>query len=71
MSKPQLKVSGKPNFSKPGMVIKKKFEMQDAGPTDQDLQVLADIEKAAKERQKLAEEGRKINIKPLPMPSKG
>jgi hypothetical protein len=53
------------------MVIKKKFEMQDAGPTDQDLQVLADIEKAAKERQKMAEEGRKINIKPLPIPSKG
>jgi hypothetical protein len=33
--------------------------------------VLADIEKAAKERQKMAEEGRKINVKPLSMPSKG
>jgi hypothetical protein len=33
--------------------------------------VLADIEKAAKERQKLAEEGRKISVKPMPMPSKG
>ena len=53
------------------MVIKKKFEMQDVGPTDQDLKVLAEIEKAEKERQKLAEEGRKINIKPLPMPKKG
>lgn len=53
------------------MVIKKKFEMQDFGPTDQDLKVLADIERAEKERQKLAEEGRKISVKPLQMPTKG
>ena len=66
-----MKISAKPTFSKPGMVIKKKFEMQDVGPTDQDLKVLAEIEKAEKERQKLAEEGRKINIKPMPMPTKG
>lgn len=71
LSKPQLKLGAKPAFSKPGMVIKKKFEMQDVGPTDQDLKVLAEIERAEKERQKLNEEGRKINVKPLPMPTKG
>lgn len=33
-SKPFLKIgASKPNFSKPGLVIKKKFEMEVAGPT--------------------------------------
>lgn len=65
-SKPQLKLSGKPNaFSKPGMVVKKKFEMQDVGPTDQDLKVLADLERAEKERQEIAEENKKLASKPI------
>lgn len=45
-----MKLSGKPAFSKPGMIVKKKFEMQDAGPTDHDLKVMAEIERAEKER---------------------
>jgi hypothetical protein len=36
------------------------------------LKVLADLEKAEKKRQMLSEEnGRKINIKPLPVSNKG
>jgi hypothetical protein len=65
-----MKLSGKPTFSKPGMVVKKKFEMQDAGPTDHDLKVMAEIERAEKERQELNEEASKKIIAKPQMPAR-
>jgi hypothetical protein len=43
--------------------------MEVAGPTDSDLKVLADLEKAEKKRQLMSEENnnRRINMKPLPV----
>lgn len=65
-----MKISAKP-FSKPGMVVKKKFELSNAGPTDQDLKVMAEIEKAEKQRLELAEENRKATFKPQPIQPRG
>lgn len=70
-SKPQIKISAKTTFSKPGMVVKKKFELANAGPTDQDLKVLADIEKAEQRRLELAEDNRKATFKPMAVPNRG
>ena len=48
--------------------MKKKFEMEVTGPTDSDLKVIQELEKAEKKRKMLAEENSRRNINAKPMP---
>lgn len=71
-TKPKINLSGKPNaFSKPGMIVKKKFEMADVGPSDQDQRIMEAIEKAERERMELQVESIKQLAKPTFDPKKG